>query len=183
MGSCIGPGSTLWAGQGEALKANVTDIGDSKVLFKSGVDFEQRPIVVMVGAHLDPLVRSGDLERFLLFAVREMQPIVASTYTMVYMHAEVGNNSGLSLDFVRQLHAALDPKHKDTLKAFYVVHPTMMLKMATSGMAMLGAGISRRVWRKAIYIDKLDDLFACISPEQLYIPDFVWDHDRSLTNM
>eukprot|EP00239_Pterosperma_sp_CCMP1384_P004905 CAMPEP_0197861318 /NCGR_PEP_ID=MMETSP1438-20131217/37304_1 /TAXON_ID=1461541 /ORGANISM="Pterosperma sp., Strain CCMP1384" /LENGTH=56 /DNA_ID=CAMNT_0043478457 /DNA_START=10 /DNA_END=180 /DNA_ORIENTATION=+ len=52
----------------------------------------------------------------------------------------------------------------------------------TSGMAFFGAGISRRVWRKAMYIDRLDELFAYIPAEQLFIPDHVWDYDRTLNS-
>ena len=49
-------------------------------------------------------------------------------------------------------------------------------------MALLGAGISKRVWTKAIYVDRLQSLFQYIPEDQLYIPEFVYDHDRHLQN-
>ena len=47
-------------------------------------------------------------------------------------------------------------------------------------MATLGAGLSKRVWRRALYIDRLDTLFQYIPAHQLYIPEFVSDFDRRL---
>ena len=49
-----------------------------------------------------------------------------------------------SLQFVRQLHAALGPRHKENLKMFYVVHPTAMLKAAIWGMTTFNFGVSSR---------------------------------------
>mmetsp|Transcript_4828 Transcript_4828/g.9848 ORF Transcript_4828/g.9848 Transcript_4828/m.9848 type:complete len:272 (+) Transcript_4828:80-895(+) len=165
-----------------ASKLDVTDIGAARVLFKCGFDFEKRPVVVLVGAHLDPIARANDLERFLLYAVKEMQPICTSTYSIVYLHAEVSSHSGLELGFVRRLHAVLGENHKDNLKALFVVHPTLALRASTTAMALLGAGISKRVWTRAIYVDSLRSLFQYIPEDQLYIPEFVYDHDRQLQN-
>ena len=56
------------------------------------------------------------MERFLVFAVKELQPVCSSTYSIVYFHAEANSTGALELAFVRQLHAALGPQHKDNLK-------------------------------------------------------------------
>mmetsp|Transcript_28393 Transcript_28393/g.54084 ORF Transcript_28393/g.54084 Transcript_28393/m.54084 type:complete len:554 (+) Transcript_28393:173-1834(+) len=164
----------------KASRVDVTDIGECKVLFKCGLDFEKRPVVVMVGAHLDPIARCNDLERFLVFAVKELQEVCQSTYSIVYFHAEANATGALELGFVRKLHAALGPQHKDHLKALYVVHPTFALKAATATLGAFGAGLSKRVWKKAVYVDRLDTLFQYIPAHQLHIPDFVSDFDRNL---
>ena len=66
------------------------------------------------------------------------------------------------------------------VQVLYVVHPTLALRCTTSTLATLGAGLSKRVWRKAVYVDRLQSLFQYIPASQLHVPDFVADHDRRL---
>ena len=50
----------------------LTDIAETKSLYRGGVDTEGLPVVVLVGGHF--LARAMDLNRWVLFAVRVSYP-------------------------------------------------------------------------------------------------------------
>ncbi|KAH9620743.1 hypothetical protein KSS87_013856 [Heliosperma pusillum] len=66
--------------------------------YRGGVDSEGRPVLVVVGAHF--LLRCLDLERFILYVVKEFEPIIQKPYSIVYFHSaaslqpQVGRGAG-----------------------------------------------------------------------------------------
>ncbi|KAH1261124.1 Protein GDAP2 [Glycine max] len=60
------------------------------------------------------------------------------------------------------------------VKAIYVLHPTLGLKLTVLALQLL---VDNMVWKKVVYVDRLLQLFRYIPREQLTIPDFVFQHD------
>ena len=118
-----------------AQQLDLADMALARAICVGGRDFVGRRVVTIVAAHLEPVLRAGDEQRMLLHAAAELAPVVAAPggYALVYFHAGGVFAAPPSLQFVRQLHAALGPRHKENLKMFYVVHPTAMLKAGGKG--------------------------------------------------
>ncbi|GJM84673.1 hypothetical protein PR202_ga00366 [Eleusine coracana subsp. coracana] len=138
----------------KANSLNLSEIAEMKIIYRGGVDSEGRPVMVVVGAHF--LLRCLDLERFVLHVVKEFEPLIQKPYSIVYFHSA----------------ASLQPIH--CKQAIYVLHPTLGLRTAILAMQMFVDG---EVWKKAVYVDRLVQLFKYVPREQLTIPDFVFQHD------
>ncbi|GJN09068.1 hypothetical protein PR202_ga27039 [Eleusine coracana subsp. coracana] len=69
----------------KANSMNLADIAEMKIIYRGGVDSEGRPVMVVVGAHF--LLRCLDIERFVLYVVKEFEPLIQKPYTIVYFHS------------------------------------------------------------------------------------------------
>ena len=133
-----------------------------------------------IGSIVQVAQRGGVMDRFVLYAVKLMQPIVEEPYSMVYYHANCNEKHTPGLSFMRELHAALGSKHKDNLKVLYIVHPTLSLRATLWTLTLLKFGVSHRVFSKSVSIDQLEHLYRCLPKEQLAVPEFVEAHDAEL---
>jgi hypothetical protein len=143
-----------------------------KIIYRGGVDSEGRPVMVVVGAHF--LLRCLDLERFVLYVVKEFEPLIQKPYTIVYFHSAASLQVQPDLVFMKRLQQMLGRKHQRNLQAIYVLHPTLGLRTAILALQLLVDG---DVWKKVVYVDRLMQLFRYVPREQLTIPDFVFQHD------
>ncbi|XP_023002685.1 protein GDAP2 homolog [Cucurbita maxima] len=151
---------------------NLSEIGEMKIVYRGGVDSEGRPVMVVVGAHF--LLRCLDLERFVLYVVKEFEPLIQRPYTIVYFHSAASLQPRPDMGWMKRLQQILGRKHQRNLQAIYVLHPTFGLKAAVFAMQLL---VDNAVWNKVVYIDRLLQLFKYVPREQLTIPDFVFQHD------
>eukprot|EP00262_Sarcandra_glabra_P004438 TRINITY_DN1546_c0_g2_i1.p1 TRINITY_DN1546_c0_g2~~TRINITY_DN1546_c0_g2_i1.p1 ORF type:complete len:564 (-),score=107.66 TRINITY_DN1546_c0_g2_i1:213-1904(-) len=156
----------------KANSLNPSEIAEMKIVYRGGVDSEGRPVMVVVGAHF--LLRCLDLERFVLYVVKEFEPLIQKPYTIVYLHSAASLQLQPDLGWMRQLQQILGRKHQRNLHAIYVLHPTFGVKAAIFALQLFVDG---EVWRKVVYIDRLLQLFRYVPREQLTIPDFVFQHD------
>ncbi|XP_043706608.1 ganglioside-induced differentiation-associated protein 2-like isoform X3 [Telopea speciosissima] len=156
----------------KANSLNVSEIAEMKIVYRGGVDSEGRPVMVVVGAHF--LLRCLDLERFVLYVVKEFEPIVQKPYTIVYLHSAASLQLQPDLGWMRRLQQILGRKHQRNLHAIYVLHPTFGLKTAIFALQLF---VDSVVWKKVVYVDRLLQLFKYVPREQLSIPDFVFQHD------
>ncbi|KAJ8445502.1 hypothetical protein Cgig2_031315 [Carnegiea gigantea] len=156
----------------KANSANLSEIAEMKIVYRGGVDSEGRPVMVVVGAHF--LLRCLDLERFVLYVVKEFEPIIQKPYTIVYFHSAASLQPQPDLGFMRRLQQILGRKHQRNLHAIYVLHPTFGLKAAIFALQLF---VDNVVWKKVVYVDRLLQLFKYVPREQLTIPDFVFQHD------
>ncbi|KAL6543711.1 hypothetical protein OROGR_010208 [Orobanche gracilis] len=156
----------------KANSLNLSDIAEMKIVYRGGVDSEGRPVMVVVGAHF--LLRCLDLERFVLYVVKEFEPLIQKPYTIVYFHSAASLQMQPDLGWMKKLEQILGRKHQRNLHAIYVLHPNFGLKAAIFGMQLL---VDDMVWKKVIYVDRLLQLFRYVPREQLTIPDFVFQHD------
>ncbi|KAM0949271.1 putative CRAL-TRIO lipid binding domain, Macro domain, CRAL-TRIO lipid binding domain superfamily [Dioscorea sansibarensis] len=156
----------------KANSLNLSEIAEMKIVYRGGVDSEGRPVMVVVGAHF--LLRCMDLERFILYVVKEFEPLIQKPYTIVYFHSAASLQVQPDLGWMKRLQQILGRKHQRNLHAIYVLHPTLGLKAAVFALQLLVDG---EVWRKVVYVDRLLQLFRYVPREQLTIPDFVFQHD------
>ncbi|CAA0833059.1 appr-1-p processing enzyme family protein [Striga hermonthica] len=156
----------------KANSLNLSDIAEMKIVYRGGVDSEGRPVMVVVGAHF--LLRCLDLERFILYVVKEFEPLIQKPYSIVYFHSAASLQMQPDLGWMKRLEQILGRKHQRNLHAIYVLHPTFGLKAAIFAMQLF---VDDMVWKKVIYVDRLLQLFRYVPREQLTIPDFVFQHD------
>ncbi|KAL8218729.1 hypothetical protein R6Q57_022125 [Mikania cordata] len=156
----------------KANSLNLSEIAEMKILYRGGVDSEGRPVMVVVGAHF--LLRCLDLERFVLYVVKEFEPLIQKPYSIVYFHSAASLQVQPDLGFMRRLQQILGRKSQRNLHAIYILHPTFGLKTAMLALQLLVDGM---VWKKTVYVDRLLQLFKYVPREQLTIPDFVFQHD------
>ncbi|KAG5087932.1 hypothetical protein AAZX31_01G052300 [Glycine max] len=156
----------------KAKSLNLSEIAEMKVVYRGGVDIEGRPVMVVVGAHF--LLRCLDLERFVLYVVKEFEPIMQKPYTIVYFHSASSLQMQPDLGWMKRFQQILGRKHQHNLHAIYVLHPTLGLKLTIFALQLL---VNNVVWKKVVYVDRLLQLFRYVPREQLTIPDFVFQHD------
>uniref|UniRef100_A0A0E0CV98 Macro domain-containing protein n=2 Tax=Oryza meridionalis TaxID=40149 RepID=A0A0E0CV98_9ORYZ len=156
----------------KANSLNLSEIAEMKIIYRGGVDSEGRPVMVVVGAHF--LLRCLDLERFILYVVKEFEPLIQKPYSIVYFHSAASLQVQPDLGFMKRLQQILGRKHQRNLHAIYVLHPTLGLRTAILALQLFVDG---EVWKKVIYVDRLVQLFRYVPREQLTIPDFVFQHD------
>ncbi|KAG8654191.1 protein GDAP2 homolog [Manihot esculenta] len=156
----------------KANSLNLSEIAEMKIVYRGGVDSEGRPVMVVVGAHF--LLRCLDLERFVLYVVKEFEPIIQKPYTIVYFHSAASLQLQPDLGWMRRLQQILGRKHQRNLHAIHVLHPTFHLKATIFALQLFVDSVT---WKKVVYADRLVQLFRHVPREQLTIPDFVFQHD------
>ncbi|XP_078173111.1 appr-1-p processing enzyme family protein [Carex rostrata] len=156
----------------KANSLNLSEIAEMKIVYRGGIDSEGRPVMVVVGAHF--LLRCLDLERFILYVVKEFEPLIQKPYTIVYFHSAASLQPQPDLGWMKRVQQILGRKHQRNLHAIYVLHPTVGLRAAIFALQLLVDG---EAWKKVVYVDKLVHLFKYVPREQLTIPDFVFQHD------
>ncbi|WRX15635.1 CRAL-TRIO lipid binding domain - like 10 [Theobroma cacao] len=153
----------------KANSLNLSEIAEMKIVYRGGVDSEGHPVMVVVGAHF--LLRCLELERFILYVIKEFEPLMQKPYTIVYFHSAASLQIQPDLGWMRRLQQILGRKHQRNLHAIYVLHPTFHLKAAIFALQMF---VDNVVWKKVVYADRLLQLFRYVPREQLTIPDFVF---------
>lgn len=156
----------------KAISLNLSDIADMKIVYRGGVDSEGRPVMVVVGAHF--LRRCLDLERFIFYVVKEFEPLIQKPYSIIYIHSAASLQLIPDLGWMRRLQQILGRKHQRNLHALYVLHPNMHLRASILALEWF---VDNVVWKKAVYVDRLLQLFRYVPRDQLTIPDFVFQHD------
>ncbi|GBG70502.1 hypothetical protein CBR_g6630 [Chara braunii] len=154
-----------------ANAVNLSDVAEMKIVYRGGEDVEGHPVMVVCGAHF--LLRCMELEKFVLYVVKEFEQVIQRPYAVVYFHSAASLGLKPDIMWMKRLHQILGWRHKQNLKVIYILHPTAGLKLAVMAMQFLES----EVWRKVVYVDRLLDLFTAIPREQITIPDFVFQHD------
>ncbi|XP_076948430.1 uncharacterized protein LOC143620675 [Bidens hawaiensis] len=85
----------------KASSLSLSEIAEMKIVYRGGVDSEGRPVMVVVGAHF--LLRCLDLERFVLYIVKEFKPLIQKSYTIVYFHSAASLQVKPDLGWMRKL--------------------------------------------------------------------------------
>jgi len=158
----------------KAQKMDLSDIARLSIIYESGRDTSGRPIVVIVGSRL-PMQRNY-LDRVFLYMIKTMDKIVDHSYTVVYLHTKMEDKDTPEFSWMKQVYNIMDYKYGDHLSNFYIVHPTFWLKMFET---LMSTFVTSNFFTKVKYISKLDELYDFIDPEQLVIPEEVYQYDVS----
>ncbi|XP_052461777.1 ganglioside-induced differentiation-associated protein 2-like [Carassius gibelio] len=160
-----------------ARAEDLSDIAALKALYQTGVDLCGRTVMVVVGRNIP--VTIIDMEKALLYFIHVMDHITVKEYVMVYFHTLTGEHNYLDTDFLKKLYDIVDAKFKKNLRAFYFVHPTFRTKVSTWFFTTFSvSGLKEKVH----HIEKLQQLFTCILPEQIDIPPFVLEYDTRVNS-
>ncbi|KAI5059339.1 hypothetical protein GOP47_0026104 [Adiantum capillus-veneris] len=158
-----------------AKAVDLTKAAEMKILYPGGVDYEGHRVMIVVGAHF--LLRCLDLEQFLLYVVKEFEPLIKESYSIVYFHSAAKLNFVPDTGWMRRIHHVMGPRHKSNLHKIYMVHPSLGLKASVLLLRLLA---DSQVWGKVAYVETLSALFRYVPQDQLTIPDFVFQHDMDL---
>jgi len=158
----------------KAQKMDLSDIARLSIIYESGRDSSGRPIVVIVGSRL-PMQRNY-LDRVFLYMIKTLDKIVDHAYTVVYLHTKMEDKETPEFSWMKQVYSIMDYKYGDHLSSFYIVHPTFWLKMFET---LVSTFVTSNFFTKVKYISKLDELYDFIDPEQLVIPEEVYQYDVS----
>jgi len=156
-------------------KEDLSDIAQLNILYQSGIDQLGRPIVVVVGHHIP--AAKVDMERVLMYMIRTMDPVVDKNYVIVYLHSLMTSDHQPEFVWLRRVHAIFDRKYSKNLKAFYVVHPTIWLKLL---FVVFSPFLSKTFSSDRLkYFDRLVDLQNVLDVTQLNLPSSIFKFDQS----
>ncbi|XWS69653.1 hypothetical protein CRYUN_Cryun04dG0197600 [Craigia yunnanensis] len=82
---------------------------DTLLSYRRGVGSEGRAVMVVVGAHF--LLRCLELECFVLYVVKEFEPLIQKPYTIVYFHSAASLQIQPDVGWMRRLQQILGRKH------------------------------------------------------------------------
>lgn len=153
-----------------------------------GSDSMGRPIILISAARLpDSETILKDKEFFashqhffdtLLEVISSiLEQYVESEYTLIYLHHGLKSSSQPSLNYIAKVYKMLDRKFKKNLKAFFIVHPTMFIKLLINFISPL---TSSKFKKKMMYCNTLEELGNHVDLEILKIPDEVKQYNSQL---
>lgn len=154
------------------------DIAALQCFYKAGVDYMGRTVVVFIGKLFPASTYSA--QKAMSYFVHLMDNVVNKDYVLVYFHTETAAQDQLSTDFFKQLYLMCDERYRTNLKALYIVHPAFWFKFNVWWfMTFTASAIKERL----VYITGIQHLFDTINPDQLDIPQFIWDYDKQVNGI
>jgi len=76
---------------------------------------------------------------------------------------------------LRKMYSIFNRKYKKNLKALYIIHPTVWVKLI---FRLFKPFISNKFWRKLVYIDEGIDIFNYFPLDQISLPKYVINYGR-----
>jgi len=145
-----------------------------RILYTSGKDMQGRPVLVLVLKNLPAKIIDTNL--LLLYFIFVMDKVVENDYVLVFVNTWVTGDNRPPFNWLRRAYSFFNRKYKKNLKALYIVHPTQWIKMTI----MLLPFVSQKFWKKMVNIDDVFQLYKYIDKSQLFLPEEVFIHDRTL---
>ncbi|EQC40656.1 hypothetical protein SDRG_01734 [Saprolegnia diclina VS20] len=137
----------------QARHEDFSDMAELQLIYKAGVDHAGVPVVLVVGRNLP--ARHIDLDRVLLYVVHVMDGLTDRVYNVVYLHGGVDEDNQPNTSWLKTLFKTFSSKYRDNLKTFYVVEPTLWLKLVL----WVGKSFSSRTFgAKVAFLDAPTDL-------------------------
>lgn len=119
------------------------------------------------------------MENFIKYIIKEMEPYVENDYIMVYFHQGLKEDNKPSVQFLWNSYKELDRNFRKNLKNLYVVHPTWFIRVIWN---FFRPFISEKFRKKLIYISNLDELRQALGLTKLKLPDNICDFDASINS-
>ena len=127
-------------------------------------------MLVVVGARVRARRLAGEEEAQVLHLLAEVEPLTRVPFTVLFVAADMGSDSGKTFDFLRALLHRFRAIHL-RVAAFYLLHPTLKMRFT---FAILGAVL----WGKLHHVDSLAQLHEHFEKGQLRLPAFVFAADE-----
>lgn len=84
------------------------------------------------------------------------------------------------LAWLKELYYMLTYKYKKNLKAFYIVHPTMLTKIMTWWFSSF---LAPAIKKKLFTLEGIEHLYAVIARDQLEIPAYINEYDMTINGL
>jgi hypothetical protein len=81
----------------------------------TGVDFSNRPIIVLIGSRVP--AKKISLDMFILYTLSTMDPIVEKEYSIVYVHSGMTSENKLSFSWLRKVYSMFTRKYVPVLES------------------------------------------------------------------
>jgi ganglioside-induced differentiation-associated protein 2 len=156
-----------------AQNEDFADIEAYGFMYRSGVDFMNRPVVVFVCNRFPASLFSP--ERLQLFLIKFLHPIADNDYTILYCHTNIQSENKPAFKWMRETYDMLPRKFKKNLKSLYIVHPSFWVKLV---MLFVSPFVSKKFWRKLKKVDRLFDVYQEIDAGVLKVPEDIIEYDR-----
>ena len=118
-----------------------------------------------------------DWAKLLRFMKNRMNTMVESDYTIVYLHYGISKENKPKLSWLKKMHSSFDRRYKKHLKALYIVHASMFVKVV---MKAVTAFTSSKFRKKIHYITELSHIQTDVHLDKLGIPPAVKTHDAEV---
>jgi Rho GTPase-activating protein 1 len=152
-----------------AKSMDFTEFQQYRMLYQAGVDFSNRPIIVLIGSRVP--AKKISLDMFILYTLSTMDPIVEKEYSIVYVHSGMTSENKLSFSWLRKVSSMFTRKYKKNLKQLFIIQPTFFVKTV---FGLFRPFISSKFWKKLVYIDDIkQQLSKYMNIQQLMLPDDV----------
>lgn len=161
-----------------AQTEDLREISGIGFLYQSGYDRLGRPVIVLCGKWFP--ASECDLEKVTLYIINLLDSIVENDYVLIYFHTRVQTNNVPPLAWLRELYYMLTYKYKKNLKAFYIVHPTMLTKIMTWWFSSF---LAPAIKKKLFILEGIEHLYAVIAKDQLEIPAYINEHDMTINGL
>jgi len=158
----------------QSQQLDLSDIARLQIIYQSGKDSQGRAIVMILGSRLPE--KRNQLDRVFLYIIKTLDKIVESDYVVVYLHTLMEDKSKPEFSWLEQVYNQIDTKYNMHLRALYVVHPTFWLKLVKGFFSTFTGDTD--FWKKVQYIERLVDLFEIVDPNQLVIPQEIFEFDE-----
>ncbi|KAL6069513.1 Ganglioside-induced differentiation-associated protein 2 [Balamuthia mandrillaris] len=163
----------LWA---STESTDLSDISRLNIMYNAGEDARGFPLLVFIGNRMPPNPQLQ--ERVLLYIIQVLHPIATKRdYNVVYLHTNMTKQQQPDLNWLRRLHALFEQKYSQTLRKFYVVHPTFLLKMVVTALTPL---LCTKLSRSLQFVESLSGLRPAIDPSFLRLPDDILAVDQKM---
>lgn len=124
----------------------------------------------LVAAEIDEETKTPLSEAVALLLLRESHQLAGAPFVILFLTAGLPDDCGATLNFLRTLLVALPMSVHKQLHRFYLIHPTLLLRLSFT---IVGIAL----WGKLHFLDYLRDLHEFFIPGQLLVPQIVMQED------
>eukprot|EP00041_Stephanoeca_diplocostata_P025667 m.677310 g.677310 ORF g.677310 m.677310 type:complete len:324 (+) comp22795_c0_seq9:202-1173(+) len=153
-----------------------SDIAEYHILSMTSTDRMGNPVFCFKASCLPPR-KECDYDKLLRYMKTEMDTLVESDYSIIYLHHGLTSKNKPSLKWLRQVYGKFDRRYKKNLKALHVVHPSTFVKVCITLFKPL---ISKKFGRKLHMNATLSQLSENFFVDKLDVPPTVKVYDEKI---
>ena len=137
-------------------------------IYKSGLDRNGRTVVV---CNMAPLVAAQPAHHHvLLHFIDFFDGIVSQKFSVIYLHDDIPADYRPSYKWLKAIHVMLIRKYHKNLQNLFVFNSSIWLKTALAFVVPP----TNNLWKTKLYfLEKMEDLHACIDPNQILIEPYL----------
>eukprot|EP01091_Cochliopodium_minus_P019473 TRINITY_DN8195_c0_g1_i1.p1 TRINITY_DN8195_c0_g1~~TRINITY_DN8195_c0_g1_i1.p1 ORF type:complete len:486 (+),score=148.48 TRINITY_DN8195_c0_g1_i1:41-1498(+) len=156
-----------------ARKTDLSFFSNLNIVSVTGRDSSDRPIITVC---MCKLPETGvDMEKFLLYLIKVMDPMVNSKYNLVYYHSNMSSKNKPEFSWLKNVYNIFSVKYSNNLHLLFIVHPTFWLKLVVNFIKTFS---STSFLTKLRYYNSLQELFEHLPKNQLKIEKEVLEYDK-----